>query len=90
MAFAQRIHERLEMAAGHARSAAEADLGLDLLPVLSGRMDDVDEWTAKLFPHLSKAKRSRVTNPDGWLAGRAAAEMATLGPTREYLEGNSA
>lgn len=90
VAFAQRIHERLEMAASQARSDVEADLGMDLLPVLAGRRDEVDEQTAKLFPHLSKAKMSRVTNRDGWLAGRAAAEMATLGPVRERLEGSSA
>ena len=90
VAFAQRIHERLEMAASQARTDVEADLGMDLLPVLASRLGEVDEQTAKLFPRLSKAKTSRVTNPDGWLAGRAAAEMATLGPVRERLEGNSA
>lgn len=86
VAFAQRIHERLEMAARQARSAAEKDLGLDLLPVLAGRRDEVDDWTAKLFPHLTRAKRSSVTNRDGWLAGRVAAEMATLGPIQPRLE----
>jgi hypothetical protein len=47
----------------------------------------VDDYTQKLFPHLVKAKGSSVTNRDGWLAGRAAAEMATLGPEHPRLDG---
>ena len=78
LAFGQRIHERLVMAAHQARETAERDLGRSLLPILAGRSEDVDEFTARLFPHLTKAKGSSVTNRDGWLAGRAAAEMATL------------
>lgn len=89
VAFGQRIHERLVMAARHARETAERDLGRSLLPVLAGRKDEVDEFTARLFPHLTNAKSSSVTNLDGWVAGRAAAEMATLGPIRERLDGTT-
>ena len=87
VAFAQRVHERLVVAAGRARQSAEHDLGRDLLPVLAGRRDEVDDYTAKLFPHLVKAKGSSVTNREGWVAGRAAAEMATLGPEQQRLDG---
>lgn len=87
MAFAQRVHERLVVAAGQARRSAEQDLGRDLLPVLAGRREEVDDYTAKLFPHLVKAKGSSVTNREGWVAGRTAAEMATLGPEQQRLDG---
>lgn len=89
MAFGQRIHERLVMAGRQARETAERDLGRSLLPVLSGRLEEVDEFTARLFPNLAKAKTSSVTNRDGWLAGRAAAEMATLGPIQQRLDGTN-
>lgn len=87
VAFAERVHERLVVAARQARQAAEQDLGRDLLPVLAGRREEVDDFTAKLFPHLVKAKGSSVTNREGWVAGRAAAEMATLGPEQQRLDG---
>lgn len=87
VAFAQRVHERLVAAAYQARQSAEQDLGRDLLPVLAGRREDVDDYTAKLFPHLVKAKGNSVTNREGWVAGRAAAEMATLGPEQQRLDG---
>jgi hypothetical protein len=35
---------------------------------------------------LSRARAPRITNPDGWWAGRAAAELATLGPSRSHLD----
>jgi hypothetical protein len=86
IAFAQRIYERLQAAAVSARVDAERDLGRDLLPVLAGRRDEVDDATSKLFPHLTRAKRCSVTNREGWIAGRAAAEMATLGPVQGRLD----
>jgi hypothetical protein len=87
VAFAQRIHERLVMAARQARESAEEELGRDLLPVLTGRREEVDDYTTRLFPDLVRAKGSSVTNREGWLAGRAAAEMATLGPEHQRLDG---
>jgi hypothetical protein len=87
VAFAQRIHERLVMAAGQARQDAEHDLGRSLLPVLAGRSDEVDGYTAELFPYLSRSRGATATNPDGWVAGRASADMATLGPVQQRLEG---
>jgi Protein of unknown function (DUF2786) len=89
VAFAQRIHERLVTAAGQARQSAEQDTGRDLLPILAGRRDEVDDYTTQRFPHLAKAKGSSVTNRDGWIAGRAAAEMATLGPEHHRLDGTN-
>jgi hypothetical protein len=87
VAFGQRVHERLVIAARQAQETAEQEVGRSLLPVLAGRLDEVDNFTDRLFPCLSQAKGSSVTNPDGWLAGRVAAEMATLGPVQQRLDG---
>lgn len=87
VAFAHRIHERLVLAALQARQEAEQDMGRSLLPVMASRQAEVDDHTAELFPHLSRAQGSAVTNRDGWLAGRASADMATLGPVQQRLEG---
>jgi hypothetical protein len=57
----------------------------DLLPVLVGRKEEVDDATDRMFPRLRRARSSSITNPDGWRAGRAAAELATLGPERDRL-----
>jgi hypothetical protein len=89
IAFAQRIHERLQLAALQARESAERDLGRNVLPVLAGRKQEVDDVTEKMFPHLTGAKRSSVTNREGWQAGRTAAEMATLGPLLQRLAGTA-
>lgn len=62
------------MAARQARESAEQELGRDLLPLLAGRREEVDDYTARLFPHLVRTKGTSVTNEEGWLAGRAAAE----------------
>jgi hypothetical protein len=80
MAFASRIRERLEMAATTARCQAEADLTMDLLPVLAGRDHAVDDAVIAMFPHLRAMRSPSVTDREGWIAGRAAAQLATLGP----------
>jgi hypothetical protein len=85
MAFASRIRERLEMAAITARRQAEAELTMDLLPVLARRDDEVDDAVAAMFPHLRRMSGPSVTDREGWIAGRAAAELATLGPRQGVL-----
>jgi hypothetical protein len=85
MAFASRIHERLEVAAVSARRQAETELTMDLLPVLAGRDDEVDDALAAMFPHLRTVRGPSATDSEGWTAGRAAAELATLGPRQEVL-----
>ena len=80
LAFADRIHERLVMAADQARADAERELERDLLPVLASRRDEVDDATERIFPKLRKSRGLSVTNEAGWRAGRVAAELATLGP----------
>jgi hypothetical protein len=81
VSFAARIGERLQEAAIAARRDAEEELGVALLPVLAGRDEDVQRATDELFPRLRRASGPSVTNRDGWVAGRTAAELADLGPS---------
>jgi hypothetical protein len=85
VAFASRIHERLEMAATTARRRAEAELTMDLLPVLAGRDHEVDDAVTAMFPHLRAMRGPSATDREGWIAGRAAAELATLGSQQGLL-----
>jgi hypothetical protein len=85
VAFAGRIHERLVAAATAAQREAATEHGGMLLPVLAARADAVDEKVAELFPRLRPFMGLSATNREGWVAGRAAAEMARLGPEAEEL-----
>jgi Protein of unknown function (DUF2786) len=90
LAFAGRIQERLGAAAAEARSEAEAELGLALLPVLARRDEDVERATDELFPHRKRVSGPSVTNRQGWVAGRIAAELADLGPSGRLVAGSPA
>jgi hypothetical protein len=81
-AFAERIGERLEVATRVATEAANDVHGSDLLPVLAGRMTAVDDAFHAMFPDLV-ASSARITNMAGWAAGRAAADLAHLGPEQQ-------
>ncbi|SDD98728.1 Protein of unknown function [Glycomyces harbinensis] len=76
--FAWRIGERLhESAADTEREVAE-ETGTDLVPVMRERDDRVDAKTDALFPNLVRGRAIRVTNYEGHVAGRAAADAARL------------
>ena len=79
IAFASRVGERLREAAAAAGSAAVETFGGDLLPVLASRNDKVDEQFDAWFP-TTRSRSTTIGNRDGWLAGRAAADRANLGP----------
>ncbi|XVQ14382.1 DUF2786 domain-containing protein [Spirillospora sp. CA-255316] len=79
-AYASRIGERLREATG--RAAAETG-GDDLLPVLAARDRAVDDVVATLFPNLTKGRARSVSNHEGWAAGRAAADLASLNARSE-------
>lgn len=84
VAYAQRIGERLAGATGAAeQEAAAGSSGSNLLPVLAARHRAVDEAFEEMFPHLRKGSGVSVTDSEGWYAGRAAADMATLQHRRE-------
>ena len=86
VAFADRIHERLEEAAAAARFQAEEELATSVLPVLAGRDGEVDDAVAALFPNTKRMRGPRVTSESGWVAGRTAAELASLSPEGELTQ----
>ncbi|GAA0277956.1 DUF2786 domain-containing protein [Actinomadura nitritigenes] len=78
-AYAARIGERLRDAAGEAASRAAADAGgKDLLPVLAARDLAVEKAVDAMFPNLARGRAGSVSNYEGWVAGRAAADLASL------------
>ncbi|MEU9024322.1 DUF2786 domain-containing protein [Actinomadura sp. NPDC048394] len=78
-AYAARIGERLRDAAGEAANRAAADAGgKDLLPVLAAREMVVEKAVDAMFPNLAKGRAGSVSNYEGWVAGRAAADLASL------------
>jgi hypothetical protein len=90
VAYAARIRERLAAATAQATSDAAAGRHLRedgtaeqlapderLLPVLAAREKAVDDTVGKMFPKLV-SQRVRVSDGEGWAAGRAAADRASL------------
>jgi Protein of unknown function (DUF2786) len=56
-----------------------AGVGTDLVPFLAARREAVDDTVDELFgARLTKGRASRVTDAEGWVSGRAAADLATL------------
>ncbi len=80
-AYAARIGERLREAAD--RAAADTAGRDALLPVLAARDQAVDDAVAAMFPNLIQGRTRSVTNHEGWAAGRAAADMASLSARSE-------
>jgi hypothetical protein len=82
--YAQRIGERLNEAVGAAERQATADApGRDLLPVLAAKHRVVDEAVEEMFPELTTHSLNSVNDREGWIAGRAAADLASLNGRRE-------
>jgi hypothetical protein len=77
ISYAQRIGERLTTAAAEAETAVSESVGGGLLPVLAARERAVQDRVDELFPRLA-SRRVSVSNSAGWLAGRAAADLAVL------------
>jgi Protein of unknown function (DUF2786) len=77
LAYATRIGERLEEAKAAATQSAQSELGDSFLPVLASRVERVDVAVNEMFPKL-KQTSSRISNMDGWHAGRDAADQATI------------
>lgn len=72
VAYATRIGERLTAAD---TTAAAAEDGARLLPVLAARSRAADDLTSELFPQVVE-RTVPVSNAAGWGAGRAAADLA--------------
>ncbi|TDC64256.1 DUF2786 domain-containing protein [Actinomadura sp. GC306] len=79
-AYAARIGERLREAADR---AAESAGGNDLVPVLAARDQAVEQAVGAMFPNLAKGRAGSVSNYEGWVAGRAAADLASLNGRHE-------
>jgi hypothetical protein len=79
VSFGQRIGQRLaeQAAATVEQVAARRGDAEVILPVLASRQRDVDAAVRQHFPRLS-SRRTRVSNGDGWSAGRVAADRARL------------
>ena len=79
-AFAQRIGQRLADQARVTTDEVAATSGA-LVPVLAARQREVDAVVRDRFPRIT-TRRTRVSNGDGWDAGREAADRADLGARR--------
>ncbi|MGE7432324.1 DUF2786 domain-containing protein [Kitasatospora sp. NPDC001175] len=90
VAYAARIRERLTAATEQTTSDAAAGRHLRedgsceqlvpderLLPALAAREEAVDDTVGRMFPKLT-SQRVRVSDGEGWAAGRAAADRASL------------
>ena len=78
VAYAIRIGERLAAATESEVVEGTERYGGALLPVLASRAEAVDDTVCAVFPDLEK-RGPAVSNYAGWVAGRAAAELASLG-----------
>jgi hypothetical protein len=79
VSYARRIGERLDETTQEQTRQAAAETGrADLLPVLASRRQVVDDATDTLFPHLVQRSISSSRDREGWIRGRAAADLADL------------
>lgn len=77
--YAQRIGERLSAAAGKAVHQASAEPGhAGLLPVLAARDKAIEEAVDEMFGKRKKHRVGARYDMDGWMSGRAAADVARL------------
>ena len=84
LSYAHRIGERLRSA--DEQAAAGSGGGGELVPVLTRHRERVDAAYEELFPHTVRRAPS-VNNPQGWWAGRAAADQAQLAPDVQGIGG---
>jgi hypothetical protein len=81
LAYAGRIRERLNEATREQAEQAAAEQGnAHLLPVLASRLQEVEQATDELFPRLRSTSAGSAYDEEGWGAGRAAADLASITP----------
>lgn len=85
LGYAGRIGERLTEARRRATANAAAETGVDLLPVLRSQEAAVARAADELFPRVRASRSRAAVDPDGWFAGRSAADRADVGPARRRL-----
>jgi hypothetical protein len=86
VAFAARIGQRLRETTEAVVSEADSTSGGALLPVLASRREAIDEAVDEAFPDASGRSLS-ASDRDGWIAGRVAADMASLAVGRALPDG---
>ncbi|HEX9260482.1 MAG TPA: DUF2786 domain-containing protein, partial [Acidimicrobiales bacterium] len=77
VAFADRIGQRLEQARQATLGDATRTHGAALVPVLAGRRERVEHTVDELFP-TKTSRAASVRDREGYIAGRAAADQASL------------
>lgn len=78
-AYASRIGERLQQATDEAtRQAVAESPGTDLVPVLAARDQAVGQAVEDLFPKVVSHRMRGGSDQEGWISGRAAADLASL------------
>ena len=87
VSFAQRIGQRLDEQNCATLASLEQEQRTDLTPVLASRHDEVDAAVRQAFPRLT-TRRTRVSNGDGFSAGRSAADRADLIGRRPLRHGS--
>lgn len=78
--FAFRIGERLRESADDTAREMTEETGTDLVPVMRERDEQVEARTKALFPRLKTGRSLRISDYEGHVAGRAAADAARLTP----------
>ena len=86
LAYAGRIGERLATTTARVVAEETERHGEALLPVLASRAEAVEEAVRNVYPHLAEQGVS-ISNYDGWVAGRAAADLASLSVGEELAAG---
>jgi hypothetical protein len=78
-AYASRIGERLEEATAQAtRQAVAESPGTDVVHVMAARDEEVGAAVEQLFPKLARHRMRSGVDHEGWVSGRAAADLADL------------
>ncbi len=86
LAYADRIGERLSDATTRIVAEGTERHGDRLLPVLARRDEEVQAAVRTAFPQLAQ-RGAGINNYAGWLAGRAAADVASLAVGEELIAG---
>jgi hypothetical protein len=84
LAYADRIGERLRSADEHV--ATSTGRSAELVPVLARHRERVDAAFEQLFPG-AVGRTGHANDPQGWYAGRAAADQALFGPDLQVTAG---
>ncbi len=75
VSYASRIRERLRQTTSE--TLVSSGRSSELVPVMARHDERVRAVTAELFPEI-ETRRTTISNREGWMAGRAAADLARL------------